>query len=648
MKKTGYFFFSLLVACLLSGMPATAAPPGSAARLWNLQNADILSIINEVSLETGKNFAVDPRVSGKISLVSSKPVRADELYDIFLSVLNLLGYAAIPSGSVVKIVPNMESGEQATQVATARHPRHPGEVVVRVIALERVSASQMIPVIRPLLPQWSNVAAYIPGNVLVLVGQSANLARIVRVIHDIDQGGATDIDVIPLQHAGASQVTDILSRLQAAARSSGEAPLVSITADERSNSILIAGNRAGRLHASYLVHRLDIPAGHNEGNTDVIYLRYLQAKTFAPLLGRIAANMQGKSGGSSTTEPTASLPPGSDNTTQPKKLPENHTSIQAEPATNAIIVTAPPAMMRALRAVVAKLDIRPAEVLVEGIIVQVSQNDLRNLGIQWGTLVTSFGGVSGDSQTAFPIPGAGNIGLIPHTNIAAILSFLENQSDTNILSTPSLAVLDNHDAILEIGQDVPYQTGSYATTNTTATVTPFNTVTPKPVTLKLQVTPQINLGNAVRLKINLKNDSLQNPDNPGTTPLINTSSIKNSVIVNSEDVLVLGGLISNRATDSVNSVPVLGRLPVVGKLLFQQKSHKIEKLNLLVFIKPTILRTPPDGQHITQTKYEYVRERQLQWPEDLQAVTPSRAPHVLPPWKNSTVLPVPFALARRE
>jgi len=661
MKKSGLRILCLVLSCLLSSTalqadnndtatPSLAPHTAKHARLWNLQNADILSIIHEVSLETGKNFAVDPRVSGKISLISSKPVNPNEVYDIFLSVLGLLGYSAIPSGNVVKIVPNMESGEAATHIATALHPGHKDEVVVRIIALERVSANQLIPVIRPMLPQWSNIAAYTPGNVLVLIGQSANLKRIVNVIHQIDASAANEIEVVPLHHAAASQLATVLSRLQSSARSAGDTAQVSIAADDRSNSILLSGNRAERLHLRYLISRLDTPAGTHEGNTEVVYLRYLQAKKFAPLLGRIAQNMQNKGGSDTDSPPTAGATTGSPASTP--RAAVNRTSIQAEPGTNAIIITAPPTMMRALNAVVTKLDIRPAQVLVEGIIVEVSQDDLRNLGIQWGTLAASYtsaksaGGAPTLIATDFPMPGAGNIGIIPHTDIAAILSFLEARNDTDILSTPSISVLDNQKATLEIGQEVPYTTGSYATTASTSTVTPFNTTTNKPVTLKLTVIPQINLGNAVRLNIDLKNDSLQNPDSPGTNPIINTSNIKNSVIINSQDVLVLGGLISNSTTEHVNKVPLLGDLPIIGKYLFQQKTHKIQKKNLLVFIKPTILRNPNDSALITETKYDQVRDQQILFPENLRASTTDHAPNVLPLWKNNTELPSPFSVAQ--
>lgn len=609
-------------------------------RLWNLQDADILSVINEVSIETGKNFIVDPRVTGKITLVSSKPIKPEEVYQVFLSVLGLIGYSAIPSGDVIKIVPNMESGENATKVVNRLAPGKGDEVVVRVIPLDNVSANQLIPIIRPLMPQWSNVSAYTPGNVLILLGRANNLQRIVNIIKNIDQTSSNNIDVVPLKHASALQLVTVLNNLQNATRSSGDTPQVSIAADERSNSVLLSGNKAARLHMRFLISHLDIPSGGSQGNTQVIYLRYLQAAKFAPLLGKIAQNMMGKDVGKESAPSTSA----SSNATAAggaSKAPENLTTIQAEPNTNAIIITAPPTIMTALNSIVAKLDIRPAQVLVEGIIVEVNEGDLKNLGIQWGSLTGSIANMPAPTNpTDFPLPGAGNVGIIPNTNLVAILNMLENTSGTNILSTPSIAVLDNQKAILEIGQDVPMQTGSYATTGGANTVTPFNTIETKPVTLKLQVIPQINLGDAVRLVINLKNDTLQNPNSPGLTPIINTSNIQNAVIINSKDVLVLGGLISNNVNETMNKVPILGDIPIVG-LLFQQKNRQIQKKNLLVFLKPTILRNPDDYTSITNSKYDKIRSTQINWPEDLSK-TPARAPSVLPPWKNNTELPKPF------
>jgi general secretion pathway protein D len=631
------------------GQPAPIVKTEPAARLWNLQDADILSIINEVSLETGKNFVVDPRVTGKISLVSSKPIKPSQVYDVFLSILGLLGYSAIPSGDVVKIVPNMESGENATRVATKSFPGRGDEVVVRVIPLENVSANQVIPVIRPMLPQWSNVAAYSPGNVLILLGRASNIQRIMNVISNLDQASENHIEVVPLRQASASQMANVLNNLQSSGRASGDTPQVTIAADERSNSILLGGNKSARLRTRNLIRQLDTPTSGSQDNTEVVYLRYLQAKTLAPVLGKIAQNMMNKDGSmkSTTVDTTVITAQANVSTAAGNKnkdvTPENLTNIQAEPNTNALIITAPPGLMRAMNSIIAKLDIRPAQVLVEAVIVEINQDDLQNLGIQWGGLVNqATTSVTNAQGNGFPPFGAGVIGIIPSQQIQAVLSILQNKTGVNILSTPSIVVLDNQKASLEIGKQVPQETGTYATTGNTSTVSPFNTIQNLPVTLRLDVIPQINLGNSVRLRINLKNDSLQNPDNPGLNPITNTSKISNSVIVDSNDILVLGGLMSNHITDSVNKVPFLGDAPIIG-VLFQHKTQKLEKKNLMVFLKPVILHNADDSGNITNTKYDQIRNAQINWPERLETEGEQKLQNILPPYKNRTApLPKPF------
>ncbi len=620
---------------------AQVATSTTGSRLWNLQDADIISVINEVSLETGKNFVVDPRVSGKISLISSKPLKPDQVYDVFLSVLGLLGYSAIPSGNIVKIVPNMESSEYATRVVDSKNPGKGDEVVVRIIPLENVAANQVIPTIRPMLPQWSNVSSYTPGNVIILLGRAGNLARIVDVIRKIDQASSSTVDIVPLHRASAPQIATVLTNLQSAGRSNGETPQVTIAADERTNSILLGGNKAARARTKLLIADLDNQSSSNQGNTEVFYLKYLQAKVFAPILGKIAQNMMGKNTGSDSVDTsTTSSTTGAKST----KAPENNTNIQAEPSTNALIVTAPPTIMQALRSIISKLDIRPAQVLVEGVIVEVDQDDLKNMGIQWGGLTNdSDATASGASPSvAFPPLGAGTWGIIPHTQVRAVLSALQNKTGVNILSTPSIVVLDNHKATLSVGQDIPEQSGSYASTGSSSTVTPFNTISRKPVVLQLDVIPQINLSNSVRMSIAISNDTLQNPDNPGLNPIINTSKIRNSVIVNSDDILVLGGLISNTLTESNDKVPLLGDVPLLGQA-FQHSVRKFEKKNLIVFIKPVILRSSEDAETITNTKYNLTRDMQINQTQNMN--NPMRNPkidNVLPLWKNDTDLPRPF------
>lgn len=622
-------------------------PVQPSTRLWNLQDADILSVINEVSQETGKNFVVDPRVTGKISLVSSKPLKKGEVYNVFLSVLELLGFSAIPSGNIIKIVPNMESGEMATRVATRQSPGSGDEVVVRVIPLKNITATQLIPVLRPMMPQWSNISAYTPGNVLILLGRAENLKRIAQIIQDVDQASDNSIQMIQLQHASAVQVAQVLNNLQAASRAAGDTASVSIAVDDRSNSILLSGPKSLRLRMRLLLSQLDEPASNGAGNTEVIYLRYLQAKDFAPLLGKIAQNILGK-GGSDAGSSSSTTAAGSK--TASKETPENTTSIQAEPNSNAIIITAPPTLMKALKTVVSKLDIRPAQVLVEAIIAEIDEANITSLGIQWGSIQGSGPAIpTSGVPTSFPALGAGIVGIIPGSDITAILSVLQNQSGVNILSTPSVVVLDNQKATIEVGQNVPMQTGSYSPTgaaDSQGTATPFTTIAVTPVTLKLDVTPQLNLGTSVRLKLQLKNDTLQNPQNPGLTPIVNTSKINNSVIINSSDILVLGGLISNSNNENINKVPILGNLPIVGRLLFQQKTSSQSKKNLMVFIKPVIMHNANEAMMISQQKYADTRSTQAGFRNELADIGDEPVDTLLPPWKNKKDLPTPFETAQ--
>lgn len=617
----------------------------NSGRIWNLQDADILSVINEVSQSTGKNFIVDPRVSGKISLISSKPLKDKEVYQVFLTVLSMLGYSALPSaGGVVKIIPNMESGEHASKVVNRIVPGKGEEIVVRVVPLENVSATQLIPILRPMLPQWSNIASYGPGNVLVLLGRADNLQRIVRVIRDVDKASSSGVQIIHLRHASAQQVGTILTNLQNAARAAGEASGISIAVDERTNSILMSGTKASRLRIGVLIADLDAPAA-TSGNTDVIYLRYLKAKKFAPVLAKIAENMVGKggSGGSYDTTVTSSMRTSATSNTASasKDIKINSGIIQFEQDTNALIITAPPALMRALKIVIAKLDIRPAEVLVEAIIAEIDESNMMSLGIQWGSINSqSHVPITSASPASFPSLGAGVFGIIPGIQIQALLSALRSQNGVDILSTPSVIALDNQKAFIEIGQAVPTENGSYTTAGSNV-AQPFNTIEYKNVTLKLEVTPQINLNSSVKLQIKLKNDSLQNPQSDSLNPLINTSKIENSVLINSDDILVLGGLIKTSNNDRYNRVPILSSIPIIGTV-FTQKATSQEKKNLVVFIKPIIIHNGLESMSLTHTKYVDMRSTQSNFRDEIRTIGDKPVNTAMAPWKNEKQLPSPF------
>ena len=637
----------------------------AAGRLWNLQDADILSIINEVSQETGKNFVVDPRVSGKISLVSSKPLKQQEVYQVFLSVLGILGYSAVPSGNVIKIVPNMESGEQTTPVLGGKEKagRNKGEeVIVRVIPLENVSATQLLPILRPMLPQWSNISAYTPGNVLIILGRASNLDRILTIIQDVDKAATSGIEIIPLRHATATQLAAVINNLQAASKAAGDASVPGVAVDERSNSLLLSGVKSARLRLRALISQLDAPSKIPSGNTEVVYLRYLEAKTFAPILGRVVQNMLGKGSQSAALNENVAAQGSTVGTTgasssTTKESVTNSTNIQAETNTNALIITATPAIMDSIKKVVARLDVRPAQVLVEAVIAQVEESNTKSLGIQWGNLVTTAQNVvNNNTNTSAPnnnggfAPlGVGVIGIIPGIKIQAVLSMLQTLNGVDILSTPSVMVLDNRQASIEIGQSLPITTGQYTTQSAqqNGVATPFTTQSYRDVTLKLDVTPQINLGNAVRLKINLKNDTVSGTVQPGVNPQINTSTIKNSVLVNNEDVLVIGGLMSNTTNETIERIPLISDIPVIGRA-FQRKGMDRAKKNLMVFIKTTIVHDGLDGAVLSQNKYHYIKQQQANHHDNLYGMDRASVQNRLPPWENPKDLPTPFEKGKTD
>jgi len=296
--------------------------------------------------------------------------------------------------------------------------------------------------------------------------------------------------------------------------------------------------------------------------------------------------------------------------------------------------------MKSINSIIASLDVRPAQVLVEGIIVEIDQTDLNSLGIKWGSKITKDD-INSLPIAGFPGLGANVFGIIPSSQFKAVLTALQSKTGVNILSTPSVIVLDNHKAVLEVGEEVPEQTGTYVTSGSKDPGNPFNTIGRKNVTLKLTVNPQINLGTAVRLKIDLKNDSLRNPDDPGLNPLVNKSEIHNSVIISSGDVVVLGGLMSNKVRDQTDQVPILGDIPIIGNL-FKHRSRVLEKKNLMVFLKPTIMHNSEDALSLTHVKYDLTRTAQINWPVDLSNPSEQKRQNILPLWKNNVELPKPF------
>lgn len=630
--------------------PAVPAPPDEVT--LNLKDADINSLISTVAEVTGRNFVVDPRVKAKITVISSKPMSRQEVYGVFLSILQVHGFAAQEVGSITKIVPDVV----AKQGPVVERGEDNDEIITRVIPVHNVSAVQLIPILRPLIPQQANMAAYPQSNVLVVSDRAINIDRIVDVVRRIDQTDDTqDVEIIPMKFASASEIVKILNSLKSTgAAAAGQAPITSgaLSADERTNSILMSGDKNSRARMRSIIAHLDTPVAAT-GGTHVVFLNYANAEDLAPILQAVSSQQKqtGAVGGSEaagaptvgTTTGGGSAPSSSSPLNTLSKRPANRGSaprlstgggdgevgIEADPRNNALIITAPPDEFASLKAVIAKLDVRRAQVLVEAIIAEVSVNLARDLGIQLGGLDrnrtglagTNFGGAGNNILQIIANPTAIGQGLSlaggyhsGSIDFAALLRALAGDTATNILSTPSLVTLDNEEAEVVVAQNVPFLTGSF--TNTGAgggdtSLNPFQTIERQDVGLTLRITPHINEGDAVRLQIETESSSLApTPAGISASDLItNKRSVKTNVLVGDGQILILGGLIEDNFNDQVQKVPFLGDLPLVGNLFRSTHTDKTKR-NLMTFIHPSILRDDPTAAAYTGSKYEFLRARQ--------------------------------------
>lgn len=645
----------------------------SAGKIWNLRNADVRAVINEVSRITGKNFIIDPKVQGRVSIVSSTPISDKELYQVFLSVLQVSGFAAIPGDGVTKIIPSMDARTLSPDINTPL-PMNPqgDEMMVQVIPIQYVPAEQLVPVLRPLMPQWSSVTAYGPSNMLILSGRASNIRQLGDIIRQVDSSSSNGIDMVPLQHALAMDVANTLKDLVKAQLGPNQRNQSMIAADDRSNSILISGSKTDRIRLRLLIAQLDhLNPNSNNSNTQVIYLNYLRAEDLVPILAGIAqANFSGIVGTTigtitrpalDSTNPAsnmASLIPGpstnmnaapnpaangttdnpTDKTTQNEGTTKPTVQIIAEPNTNSIIINAPASLIRILKAVISQLDIKPAQLLIEALVAEINESDFKDLGVEWGSI---------DQKTKDPNTFRPGFAILnSKTNIAqfqAQIYALAKQHKANILSTPSVVVLDNRQAKILIGKQVSVASSSYPNNaNATTTASPYTTFDRVNVALHLYVRPQITRGNGIQLQIDQGNDTLDsiNKIDPGVTPTFNISAIVTSVHVDSGDIIVLGGLAQDSITNDDDRLPILGDIPGVGRL-FQRNITNREKKVLMVFIRPHILSTEAQGLEITGSKYNHMRQDQIDIVRSQEEFYKSDRNTIAPAWHTSK-LPKPF------
>lgn len=598
----------------------------------NLKDTDIQELIQFVSEVTGTTIVVDPAVKGKVKVVSSKPVSKEELYDLFLSILDVHGYAAVRSGSVVRVIQAKDARSSAVAVADEGNVSGNDEYVTQVIRLDNISAAKLIPVLRPLVPQQAHMAAYAPSNAIIISDVSANIERIRDIILRMDRSAVQETDIVRLRYAVAEDVVAMLDKVgkSEAKQSGGAEPEVLLVADARTNSVLVSGDELERARIRTLINHLDTPL-EQSGNVKVIYLEYAQAKDLSEVLTRVMQNI-GQLGTAAAGKPG--------------RAAGKSATIEADEGTNSLIITADTDEMAALEAVVHRLDIRRAQVLVEAIIVEMRLVDGQDLGLQWlftnqesgfygsninnqaqagalaGALTPSEDGADGELNVA-ALAGAlsGTPGLSmgwgqvdDGLTMTVILNALKVQSNANILSTPSLLTLDNQEAYITVGENVPFITGSYTNSGSSdGSSNPFQTIERENVGITLRVTPHINEGDSVVLDIQQEVSSVlvgASAISDAADLITSERVIETKVLAEDGKVVILGGLIKDDIQDGTQKVPILGDIPLLGRL-FRSDSVDVEKTNLLIFIRATIIRDNDDLAGATAEKYRYIRDQQV-------------------------------------
>jgi general secretion pathway protein D len=648
----------LLATCVLTcasaqGQQQQGQPPGQqqATITPAFRDADLTQIIEAVNTITGKTFIVDPRVRAQVTILSSTPMSPDAFYEAFLSILQVHGFVAVPAGNnLYKIIPDANARQLPANDLPDRVNGASDEIVTQVISVRNISAAQLVPVLRPLIPQYGHLVAYPASNMLIISDRASNVSRVMRIIQRLDQGGDDEIDIVQLQNASAGEIVRVVNSLYAGPQQAEAGGVATkLVADDRTNSVLISGEKSQRLRLKALVTHLDTPL-ETGGDTQVWYLNYADAEQIA---GKLKEQITG------ITQPA----PGQPAAAAGAQAADRSSTIWADPQMNALVVTASPKIMRQLRYVVDKLDVRRAQVHLEAILVEITTNRAAELGVNWaidgsgdddnfvpvGTFNQTVGGASigsiiaalqGDTDSIDPtlLPqgltlGAGRF-RDSGVNFAVLLRALRNDGSSNILQTPSITTLDNEEAEIKVAQEVPFLTGQYATTgtggNNNNSVNPFQTIQREEVGNILKITPQINEGSSVQLKIEQENSGLTQGPTGAVDLVTNKRTISTTVMVDDGGLIVLGGLITDTALEGDSRVPILGSIPLLGEL-FRTRNGSKEKRNLMVFIRPTILRDSAAAAVTTNAKYSVLRNQQLARKKGKVTLLPGEKQPLLPP-----------------
>lgn len=643
LKIKPLLFVLVLFSSVCLGQPQgqpSEAPQANGQQKWqvNFKDSDIQEVIKFVADVTGKTVIIDPRVKGRVKVISAEPMTEKALYDLFLSVLEIQGFTAVDVGGVVRILPRKDARTSAVPV-TNKPELGNDAYITQVIQLYNVSAAKVLPVLRPLAPQHAHLAAYAPSNAIIISDTVANINRLRDVISRIDRAGVAETEIVELKYAQAEGMVKMLETLQNPGEKDAPANAKPIfVADSRSNSILVTGDDVRRQRVRELIKRLDIPRKQS-GNVRVIYLEYADSEEVAKVLQKVVSNIskldsaQGAKGGSAVGAANA--------------------TVEADASTNSLLITADAATLESLLTVIERLDIRRAQVLVEAIIVEVTGDLNRRLGVEWAAFErdTILAGALPSSSILASAAAAAESGAVPAfsglllgggedrrgsggASWAGIINALQANSEANILSTPNLLTTDNNTATISVGENRPFITGSF-TSSAGDSTNPFQTIERRDVGINLSVTPQISEGNSVVLQIEQEVSDV-NPAPLGATSDVVTleRKISTEVIAQDKEVIILGGLLEDQVENSNEKVPLLGDIPVLGKL-FRTDGSSMSKRNLMVFLRATIIRDHESLRGATAEKYKGIRSVQLEQQKRGVSLLSRDVIPLLPVWDDS-------------
>jgi general secretion pathway protein D len=620
------------VAYLLALLAWIAVPAHAQEQTWriNIKNADLNEFVMQVAEITGKTFVVDPRIKGNVTVVSSTPMNREAVYELFLSVLRVHNWTAVHSGGVIRIQQNA-TAKQSPGAEGDLSAIPPEELVTRVVSAQNVDSAELVKILRPLIPQYGHIAAVADPNVVIISDHADNIVRLVRLIQQVDVVDEDEVVVVPLREAWVGNVVALLEKVAPDQLAEGAVgpQRVQIIANERNNTLVVRGKPRPVAQILKLVEQLDQPATAI-GATQVIYLRHGDAAKLAPMLEEMIAG-KSKEGEEGPTE----------------------TAIRADESLNAIIVRGDPSIMGEVREILDKLDVRRTQVLIEAAIVEISMDDSTDIGVEMAgvdrdgntvpffnttldgvvsSLIQSIIGEDGEVDV-LPALGSATAPTMAVAKIdpngfsfAAVVRALATNTNANLLSTPSILTLDNQEAKIVVGNEVPFRTGSYATNTGDSASNPFTTIQREDVGLQLTVTPHVHDGTSVRLVVaqEITNIVPEAPiGNEAFSDVVTSKrTIETTVLAEDRQTIVLGGLIQDDMSDTVKKVPFLGSIPAIGRL-FRSDSKSRTKRNLLVFLRPTVIKNADDAKDVTENKYKDVWEVELEssgtglTPEDL-------------------------------